>query len=37
MVAAEPEPGYELDFEADFQGLRSVGDTHAVLSTLFPS
>ena len=37
MVAAEPEPGSEPDSEADFQGLRSVGDTHAILNTLFPS
>ena len=37
MVAAEPKLGSEPDSEADFQGLYSIGDTHAVLSTIFPS
>ena len=37
MVVAEPRPGSKLDSETDFQGPRSVGGTHAVLSTLFPS
>ena len=37
MVATEPELGSEPDSEADFQGIRRVGDTHTVLGTLFLS
>ena len=36
-MAAEPRPGSELDSEADFQVLRSIGDIHVVLSIIFPS
>ena len=36
-MVAEAEPGSDPDSEADFQGLRSVRDTHVVSSTLFPS
>ena len=37
MVATEPELCSKPDSEADFQGIRNVGGTRAILSTRFPS
>ena len=35
VVVAEVGPSSELDSEANFKGIRSIGGTRAVLSTLF--